>query len=664
MAFPIVRVTASSIRRISYWALGVALVLLIAMGVWQAWRLQRDLETRELDRASKDLERQASLWDDALAQRSAAWLQDVEDSDTLRARQAWYRDGVSYFDSFYKWELKPGQLGATILFPTPVPWEDLPSLNEDRCLRRARARESFSAPADVPDLYAACIDGASADVALFAATEAATRFLAQGRADEAVAALDATGIPADLGLDAAAAAGLAPRRVALRRLLHAEALQMAERNKFAVGLLVELGEDIVSADGPVLQQVLDFVDYPVQEQLRQLGAPDQAVALEAPAEAAAHRLAAWKEVETELSVRAERGADCRVVHDQYGGGFLLVYSEISPGIFGAAQIDESILIAELLESSEESASLLVTDRAGRMVAGAGEPEVSADFPRMLSHLSLAYPPDHLTAVQAEFRAQFLSQLLPILVGGIIGFAALAARVTADRREQELLERQREFATRVTHELKTPLAGIRVMAENLELGAASDPGTIKAFSGRIIAEADKLTARIEEILQVARSRTPARPVPYDPAALTSDILREWAPRFADAGVRLTQDVQPVGMAVGDVPLLRDAFVCLLDNALKYRREDEPRPLVDVRLHREGNQCVLEVTDNGIGVPPAKRRAIFQVFARVEGPGRGKAGGHGLGLAFVADAVTRHRGRVDCEDGLDGGARFVVRLPLSG
>ncbi len=137
VAFPIVRVTASSIRRISYWALGVALVLLIAMGVWQAWRLQRDLETRELDRASKDLERQASLWDDALAQRSAAWLQDVEDSDTLRARQAWYRDGVSYFDSFYKWELKPGQLGATILFPTPVPWEDLPSLNEDRCLRRA-----------------------------------------------------------------------------------------------------------------------------------------------------------------------------------------------------------------------------------------------------------------------------------------------------------------------------------------------------------------------------------------------------------------------------------------------------------------------------------------------------------------------------------------------
>ena len=64
---------------------------------------------------------------------------------------------------------------------------------------------------------------------------------------------------------------------------------------------------------------------------------------------------------------------------------------------------------------------------------------------------------------------------------------------------------------------------------------------------------------------------------------------------------------------------------------------------------------------IGVPSGKRRSIFEPFARVEGPGRGKAGGHGLGLSFVADAVRAQRGSVECTDGIEGGARFTVRLP---
>jgi len=201
-----------------------------------------------------------------------------------------------------------------------------------------------------------------------------------------------------------------------------------------------------------------------------------------------------------------------------------------------------------------------------------------------------------------------------------------------------------------------------MAENLELGAV-DPRMVEAFAGRIISESDKLTERIEEILAVARSRSPARPVPYDLGVLVEDVLKEWEPRFQDGGVALRRRIDPVDLAVGDVPLLRDCVVCLLDNAFKYRRPDHPRPMVEVLLRQEGRTAVLEVIDNGIGVPPNKRRAIFQPFARVEGPGRGKAGGHGLGLAFVADAVARHEGRVECTEGLGGGARFVVRLPLS-
>lgn len=662
VAFRIQRVTASSIRRISYWALGVALLLLVAMGGWQAWRLQKDLESREIDRASKDLERHARAWDDRVADRSEDWLQDLGEREDLLARERYYRESAPWFDSFYKWELISGELGARLIFPEPVPTEALPTLNAQPCVRAARMAEADTELRDVPDLYESCISGADQPTALFAATEAASRYLAQGRADEAVAALNATGVPEDLDLKSASGSGLAPRRVAIRRLLHAEALQMADRDKYAIALLGELGHEIVVQDGPMLEQTLDFVRYPILDQLEVLGATETAVAIQADLEAAERRHAAWKEVKTELSVRAERGADRRVVHDQYGSHFLLVYSEISPSTFGAVQLNEKLLLQDLVGGAEDRDSMVVSD-GGEVLLGAGEAATSVSFPRILAHLRLGFVKEYLLAVKAEYRAQFLSQLLPILVGGIIGVAALAARVTADRREQELLDRQREFATRVTHELKTPLAGIRVMAENLELGAASDPAMVEAFAGRIISESDKLTSRIEEILNVARSRSPARPVPYELGALVEDVLKEWEPRFQDGGVELRRRIDPVDLAVGDVPLLRDCVVCLLDNAFKYRRPGHPRPMVEVLLRQEGQIAVLEVLDNGMGVPPNKRRAIFQPFARVEGPGRGNAGGHGLGLAFVADAVARHEGRVECTEGINGGARFIVRLPLS-
>jgi signal transduction histidine kinase len=75
---------------------------------------------------------------------------------------------------------------------------------------------------------------------------------------------------------------------------------------------------------------------------------------------------------------------------------------------------------------------------------------------------------------------------------------------------------------------------------------------------------------------------------------------------------------------------------------------------------GDWVAFEVTDNGIGVPPAMRRRIFERFTRVEGPGRGKAGGHGLGLAFVQESALAHGGLVECLDGLEGGSRFRLKL----
>ena len=115
-------------------------------------------------------------------------------------------------------------------------------------------------------------------------------------------------------------------------------------------------------------------------------------------------------------------------------------------------------------------------------------------------------------------------------------------------------------------------------------------------------------------------------------------------------------------LGDSDTLRDAISCLLDNALKYRREDRNDSQVRLDLYQEGRQVIIAVSDNGIGVPKAMRKSIFERFVRVEGPNRGKAGGHGLGLNQVREIVNAHGGTIVCVDGIDGGARFVMRLPV--
>lgn len=646
------------LRRLSYWALGIALLLLVVIATFQAINLQLDLERDERERAQQDLEREAGIWDEQVRERARGWLLELADTEDVTRRERRLRQDFLWFEGFYLW--RRGTRGTVWLHPEPVLVEDLPALNSAPCVVAAHLQEPTTRPADVPALYRACKTVENEAVRLFAATEAATRLLAMGNPTEAQAALEESGVPV-MTLQRAPSLGIAPKRMAIRRVLEAEALVLAGREGVARTILADLGREIAAQNGPVLAETISLLDYPVLSQLRELGAVAEVADLEVERDQALRRVAAWHEVRDTLASRAEPGAELRVVHDQYDSDFLLVYSELEPGLFGAVQLDEPTLLADLHAGATDNEHLSVKSQYGDTLIGERtEHMVETDFPDTLAHLRLGYGPAYMAAARSRYRAAFLSQILPVLVGALIGIGALFARVAADRRQEELLVRQREFATRVTHELKTPLAGIRVMAENLEFGA-TDAETTTAFAGRIITEADKLTHRIDQILAVARTRAPVRPVAYRLDQLVDRVLADWAPRFDDAGMLLKSDIAMVGMVNGDPVLMRDAVVCLLDNALKYRRSDRMDGLVKVSLRPERGQLVLEVVDNGIGVPVGKRKTIFEPFARVEGPGRGKAGGHGLGLSFVADAVRAQKGTVECSDGISGGTRFTVRLP---
>ena len=456
-------------------------------------------------------------------------------------------------------------------------------------------------------------------------------------------------------------AHLADRVLAAEQDANQGDLELATAQRLA------LVRSVVELDAAHLEQTL-YVVPTLLDQIREAGTNTEA--LESRLDAAERRLAAYREV-AQWAARPQglRGAEVpRLTHDQYSDlPYLLYLTRFDDGRRGLAlQLDQDQLVQSFLrERSSFEGQLAVRDASGRWVAGARGAStngVRASFSETIRHLEILLTDEGLAA-----RLDPSTRRGSIVVLGLIWFClalgifALWGQYRAGQRHQVLLQRQRDFVARVTHELKTPLAGMRLMAENLADGVFRDADHRESLARRIIDEADRLTERVEEILAIGSRRELADPEPVDLEEVVFTLLESWGPRYEQHGVKLAVDTAPVDTILGDHAALRDAIGCLLDNALKYRRDDVDSE-VHLDVHEQGRELIVEVTDNGLGVPKDQRADIFERFVRVEGPNRGKSGGHGLGLSQVASIVERHHGRVSCTDGLDGGARFTIRLPL--
>jgi signal transduction histidine kinase len=223
--------------------------------------------------------------------------------------------------------------------------------------------------------------------------------------------------------------------------------------------------------------------------------------------------------------------------------------------------------------------------------------------------------------------------------------------TAAARIEQLVDAQRSLLANASHELRSPLARIRLALELLQRDALPDQrAALKRELERDIGELDQL---IDEILLASRldAQGAAREAPFEPLDLTALAAEECA-RF---GARL--EAGPIA-AVGDARLLRRLLRNLLDNA----RRHAPGAPIDVTLRARPGEVELTVADRGPGVDEAERSRIFEPFYRPRGAGE-SAGGAGLGLALAARIAHRHRGTVACLPRAGGGTEFVVRLPIA-
>jgi len=235
------------------------------------------------------------------------------------------------------------------------------------------------------------------------------------------------------------------------------------------------------------------------------------------------------------------------------------------------------------------------------------------------------------------------------------FNALLERIA------EASRAQREFQANVAHQLRTPLAGARLQLEWLAERHRDDSDTAAAVA-RLLATNERLTRETNQLLALARAE-PSQPArarfaPLDLARLVGDGVQSFVERAAARGIDLGFALAPATVD-GDVYLLRDLLDNLVDNALRYT---PPGGSVTVRCGGApaAGGAVLEVEDDGPGIPPAERARVFERFVRLAPDGG--ATGSGLGLAIVRDIARLHGARVELGEGAAGkGARFTVHFP---
>ncbi len=228
------------------------------------------------------------------------------------------------------------------------------------------------------------------------------------------------------------------------------------------------------------------------------------------------------------------------------------------------------------------------------------------------------------------------------------------------RLQTTEEIRRRFVSDASHELKTPLAAIRLLTDSILQTEGMDQATTREFVADIGAEAQRLSRITEDLLRLTRldSGLLEKPVVVDVLPVLEQVMRMMSLLALDKDVDLTYDASGACRVLATRDEIHQVVYNLTDNALKYT---PPGGAVQVSLRREGDEVVLSVEDNGVGIPEEDLPRIFQRFYRVDKARSRAAGGTGLGLSIVSDTVNKRGGTVTAENRAQGGSRFTVRWP---
>jgi two-component system sensor histidine kinase SenX3 len=338
-----------------------------------------------------------------------------------------------------------------------------------------------------------------------------------------------------------------------------------------------------------------------------------------------------------------------------------------------ARYDEAAVISdgavELLEVLAE-AGVIVSDKNKVVRATTSALAMGVIRDRALVHKPL------MQLIQKARESKEVQTLETELTAGIRGARKIFVRARAvdlgsgsvllivdDRTEaQRLDETRRDFVANISHELKTPVGAIGLLAETV-VESAKDPELVERFANNILKESKRLSALVKDVIQLSRIQGAETVIGAEMLDLDA-VVREALDRTAFKAERRHVEIAYIGdkelKVIGDEEMLAVAFKNIIENAVVYSPVGSR---VAVSLEKNGSDAEVKVVDSGVGISKEDQKRIFERFYRTDPARSRETGGTGLGLSIVKHVIQAHLGEIKISSKLGVGSTFTLRLPLA-